>query len=191
MLWSRVWLELPLRSFKGLESTHTAPTGNGVVGDLYDSGHSRWRMTAEKQRSELKHLEYGPHNMVSSLVYESSIPGRRHQAAPTISHPAIVRETAALRAWATLPVLSQSLLPAVTLNHNLAAWTKRLKKPKRLVNVKLSFSSNFYLKTPNVPKWQTKQMKERLTYNQDCHTVLVAVSEHKFSKKKSVQFNEQ
>lgn len=35
----KVWLqlELPRRSFVGLEPTHVATTGNGVAGDLYNS----------------------------------------------------------------------------------------------------------------------------------------------------------
>lgn len=56
------------------------------------------------------------------------LPGRRsHHAAPGISHPAIVGEATALGTRSTVPLLSQSLLPAVTLHHNLAAGAKRLR----------------------------------------------------------------
>lgn len=42
-LCGKIWLqlELPRRSFEGLESTHVSTTGHGVVGDLYNSVHSR------------------------------------------------------------------------------------------------------------------------------------------------------
>lgn len=51
-------LELPRRSFVGLESTHVATTGNGVVGDLYNSVQSGRRVTTGKEtKSKLKTAE--------------------------------------------------------------------------------------------------------------------------------------
>lgn len=50
---SRLWSELPLRSFEGFESTHVGAAGNGVAGDLNNPVHSRWRVAAERDRVQV------------------------------------------------------------------------------------------------------------------------------------------
>lgn len=69
-------LVLPRRSFVGLKSTHVATTGNGVVGDLYNSVQSRRRVTAERETKPKSktaenrgHTIQFCHNFFVNLVY--------------------------------------------------------------------------------------------------------------------------
>lgn len=129
-LW--LWLELPRRSFEGFESAHSAATGDGVVGDLYNSAHSRRRVTAERQKGHVwEGWKGGTLLCFLNTSPLCSIPGRRHHGAPRVPHPAIIGKASTLGAWATVPLLPHSLLPAVTFHYDLATRAERLQRQRK------------------------------------------------------------
>lgn len=121
-------LELPWRSFVGLEPACAATTGNGVAGDLYNSVESGWGVTAERKGTACS----SRHRPLPSRLSGSkpAVPGRTHQAAPAF-HPAVIRKGSLLAAGATLPLFPQSWIPAVTFHHHLPTGTEWLWRRRR------------------------------------------------------------
>lgn len=159
----KTWLllERPRCSFIGLEPTPAciATTGNGVAGDLYNSVYSRWGMTADRERQPVSKIVRGGGSFV---ICRFDIPGRTNQAAPVVSHPAVIMKGPFLVAGTTLPLLSHALFPAMTFHHHLPARAERLHRQMRVWSqncVNCQQQSLYENQWSSLTKWSMKRGK--------------------------------